>query len=212
MPINRFLLMLFLPLLIVSSGCTLATVRSLEDDAEAKTGFNPANYVASIWDTEFVPTMEANAVDISQLLVELDANEEAATEQYGNRTSTGPYSFMTRGEARIITVNRESRVGLAELDLSPFDGTADIFLAIGPVLRGNALRDAVGFIQFNDFTNQVEFAQVSDAMKERIDQQVLTEFNIDDRVGATIRFLGAFTFDDRDEIVIIPIRLEEVSG
>jgi len=208
---KRLLLLLFPVLLIVVSGCTFATVRSLEENAEAKAGFNPANYVASIWDNEFMPTMEANAIEISQLLSELDANEEAAIEQHGNRTSTGPFSFMTQGEARIIAVNRESRVGLAELDLPPYDDTADIFLAIGPVLRGNALRDAVGFIEFNDFTNQVEFAQVSDAMKDRIDQQVLAEFNIDDRVGATIRFLGAFTFDDRDEIVVIPVRLEEIS-
>lgn len=206
---NKFIQTLFL-LVAVSllSGCSLATVRTIEEDRLAKEGFNATTYVDSIWDSEFMPTLEENAVEITELLSEIDANEDAAIETYGNRTSTGPFSFMAQGEAQVLEINRESRVGLGVLDLPPYDGEADIFLAIGPVLRGNALRDSVGFIEFNDFTNQVEFAQVSDALKERVDANVLGEIDIDGLVGETIRFLGAFTYDDRDEIVIMPVRLE----
>ena len=207
---KRSSVQLLLLSLFVLSGCTLATVRTLEEDRIAKEGFSAENYVNGIWESDFLPTLEENAVEIGQLLSEIDADEDAAIEQYGHRTSSGPYSFMTQGEAQVLTVDRESRVGLAHLDLQPFDGEADIYLAIGPVLRGNALRDAVGFIAFNDFTNQVEFAQVSDALKDRADAEVITPFAIDDHVGETIRFLGAFTFDDREEIVIMPVRLEVV--
>ena len=55
---------------------------------------------------------------------------------------TSSFPFMVRGEAIILEVDRSSRVGLAPMDLAPLDGEADIFLAIGPVLRGNALRDS----------------------------------------------------------------------
>jgi predicted lipoprotein len=194
------------------TSCTLATVRTIEEDRIAKEGFNADHYVASIWENEFLPTIEENAIDIGQLLEELDQNEDSAIEKYGNRTSTGPYSFMVEADVQIVGVDRESRVGLAELDLLPADGEVDVFLAIGPVLRGNALRDAVGFIAFNDFTNQVEFAQVSDALKSRIDADVLSPANIDDLVGQNVHILGAFTFDDRDEIVIMPVRLEVIDG
>jgi predicted lipoprotein len=196
--------------MVLLSGCTLATIRSLEDDEVAKEGFVAEKYVESIWESEFMPAMESGAVEIVQLLSEIDASQTAATTQYGNRTSTGAYSFMTRGEAQILNVNRESRVGLAALDLAPYDGTADVYLAIGPVLRGNALRDAVRFIAFNDFTNQVEFAQVSDALKQRIADQVLATTDLDALVGQTIRFMGAFTLEDRDEVVIMPVQLEAV--
>lgn len=194
--------------ILLLSACSLATVRTIDEDRIAKEGFNAVNYVATIWDSEYIPTLEDNAVEIVQLLSEIDRNEDRATAQHGNRTSNGPFSFMVRGEVRVLAINRESRVGLAELDLPPFDGQADIFLAVGPVLRGNALRDAVGFIAFNDFTNQVEFAQVSDALKERVDRDVLGQITVDDLVGETVTFLGAFTLDDRDEIVIMPVRLE----
>lgn len=197
--------------MVVLSSCTLATVRTIEEDLVAKEGFNADNYVSGIWDSEFIPTIEENAIDIVQLLEELDQNEDAAIENYGNRTSDGAYSFMIKADVQLLDVNRESRVGLAELDLLPSNGEADIYLAIGPVLRGNALRDAVGFIRFNDFTNQVEFAQVSDALKTRTDLDVLSQTNIDDLVGQTIRILGAFTFDDPEEIVIMPVRLEVIN-
>ena len=35
-------------------------------------------------------------------------------------------------------------------------------MQLGPVMRGNAIRDASGF-KFEDFTNQVQFAQLSRA-------------------------------------------------
>ncbi|MFW5709488.1 MAG: DUF2291 domain-containing protein [Chloroflexota bacterium] len=202
--------LLFATLLIISSGCTIATVRTLEEDVAAKEGFNPDFYVATIWDTEFLPTITEESVEIVMLLEALETNEEAATEQYGNRTSTGPYSFMAQGEARILELDRSSRVGLAPMDLPPYDGEADVFFAIGPVLRGNALRDAVGFIVFNDFTNQVEFASVSTALKDRITADLLEQVDLEALVGETVRFVGAFTYEDPDEVVIMPVILEGV--
>lgn len=195
---------------LLLTGCSFATVRTIEEDRIAKEGFSATGYVAGVWESEFLPVLQDEATEITDLLEQIDDDEDAAIEQFGNRTSTGPYSFMARGEAQLIGVDRESRVGLAALDLSPYDGEVDIFLAIGPVLRGNALRDAAGIFEFNDFTNQVEFAQVSDALKERADEEVLQQTDIDSLVGETIRFLGAFTLDDRDEIVIMPVALEVI--
>lgn len=210
MKFRSLFVFMLLTIVISSVGCTLATIRTIEEDIVAKEGFNATRYVSSIWDTEFLPTLEENAVEISQLISEIDADEEAATEAYGNRTSTGPFSFMTRGEVTILNVDRESRVGLAGLDIQPYDGEVDVYLAIGPVLRGNALRDAVGFIAFNDFTNQVEFAQVSDALKERVDADLISTLDFESMIGSTIEVLGAFTLEDRDEIVIMPVKLNEV--
>ena len=201
---------MLLILISVLSGCTFATVRSLEEDEEAKAGFNADDFVDEIWDTQLLPTIADEAVEIDVLLAAIDEDEEAAIEAYGNRTSTGDFSFMTRGEAKLLALDRESRVGLGLLDLEPFDEEAEVFLAIGPVLRGNALRDAVGFIEFTDFTNQIEFGQVSNALKDRVDEAILSETDLDSLIGQTIRFQGTFTLSDRDEIVIMPVVLEEV--
>ncbi|MCA9913543.1 MAG: DUF2291 domain-containing protein [Anaerolineae bacterium] len=204
-------MIIFIGLLVpVLSGCTLATIRSLEEDEIAKEGFSPENYVNDIWDDQFLPTINEGAQEIGELLAALQTDEEGTTEEFGNRTSTGAYSFMAYGEAQVMELDRSSRVGVALLDLTPADGEADLFLAIGPVLRGNALRDAAGFIVFNDFTNQVEFAGVSTALKDRVAADVLAATDLDSLVGKTIRFVGAFTYDDPDEVVIMPVSIEEV--
>lgn len=195
---------------LMLSGCTIATVRSLEEDEEAKQGFIPENYVADIWEDQFIPTINEGATEISVLLEALDADEDAASEEYGNRTSNGPFSFMTRGEAKILELDTSSRVGLALMDLEPFDGEVDIYLAIGPVLRGNALRDSVRFIAFNDFTNQIEFGGVSTALKDRVAADLIGQTDFEVLVGSTVGFVGAFTYDDPEEIVIIPVTLEEI--
>ncbi len=195
---------------VVLGGCTLATVRSLEEDEEAKEGFNPDTYVEGIWEEQFIPTLMDGATEIAEILAALEEDEDAASEEYGNRTSSGPFSFMARGEGVVLEVDRSSRVGLAPVDLTPTDGEADIFLAVGPVLRGNALRDSVGFIAFNDFTNQIEFGGVSTALKDRIAAELIDETDFDSLVGSTVSFVGAFTYDDPEEVVIIPVSLDEV--
>jgi predicted lipoprotein len=117
---------------------------------------------------------------------------------------------MTFGEARVVVVNTESRIGMMTLDFAPYDGEIDASMAIGPVIRGRdtSLRDAVGFIQFNDFTNQTEFAQVSDALKDRILATVLSELDLENIAGRTISFYGTFMFSDRNDLEIVPVTVE----
>ena len=207
---KTLLFFLLSSLLVVSAGCTLATVRSIEDDQTAKEGFNPERYVSEIWDDELLSAFHENATEVTSLLAQLESNEQAAIETYGNRSGTGAYSFMIYGDAKVLEVDRESRIGLMGLDFSPYDGEADANMAIGPVIRNrnNAVRDAVGFIQFNNFVNQTEFAGVSSAIKDRILRDVISTIDLDNIIGKTIRFYGAFTWDDISNIEIVPVTLE----
>ena len=206
-PLIPYLLLL---LIFSLTGCTLATVRSLNEDAEAKAGFNPDLYVESIWESQFLPIVQERAVEMNALLEAIRTDQNAAIETYGSRTGTGAFSFLTFAEARVLSLDTESRVGLMSIDLEPFDGVADATIAIGPVIRrrNNAAIDAVGFIRFNDFVNQTEFSSVSDAIKSRILRDVLEPLDLSTLVGQTIFFRGAFTLENIDELEIIPITLE----
>jgi predicted lipoprotein len=61
------------------------------------------------------------------------------------------------------------------------------------VVRGTALRDALPFIRFDDFTNQLEYASVSRVLHQRIADSVLAKVDRATLAGRTIRFTGAFT-------------------
>jgi predicted lipoprotein len=107
--------------------------------------------------------------------------------------------------------------GLA-VDLAPPDGKADVTINTGPVILGTALRDAVGFIKFGDFTNQIDYAQVSTEMKNQVKTTVFTSFDAANAAGKTLDFEGAYALSGTAapttaaSIVIVPVRLTVSSG
>ncbi len=197
-------------IIMTTVSCQIATIRSLEEDEEAKRGFVAADYVADIWEDPYLSTIHENAIEFTEILSQIDANENKAIEDHGNRSGTGAYSFITFGEAKVLETQTESRIGFMTLDFAPYDGQADASMAIGPVIRGRdtSPRDAVGFIQFNDFTNQTEFAQITDAIKDRLLEGVISQIDLETIQGKTINFYGTFMLSNRDDIEIVPISLE----
>lgn len=209
---NRFLLPLIALLVATVAavmGCTIATTRPLDpitgkaiigNEAEQ---FNAANYVTSIWETQVIPALQA-ATDINTVLTALHENMGAASEQYGRKVGQQPYSFVVSGSGTVTSVTTESRAGLAQVDTNG-DGAADVSLAIGPVIRGTAMRDGMPFISFNQFTNQMEFASVSNEMNALMSQQVITPLgDVQTLVGNQVTFAGAFTLSTLDAIVVTP--------
>jgi predicted lipoprotein len=212
MPMTRLPLMLGLMLLLVS--CKLATIRPLDPETgkaiinEEEQGFNATHYVEERWNDPLLTTVESSATDLKTLLDELAADKDKASTAYGKREGSSPYNFLVKGQAQLLAIDTSSRAGLAQLDLEPFDGAPDAALAIGPVIKGTGLRDALPFISFNDFVNQLEFADVSKALHQRVMDEVIGKTDLTSAVGKTINFAGAFTLSDLTKIVITPVRLE----
>ena len=184
-----------------------SVVRTVAEDELIKKGFDPVSYVEEIWHSKIIPTISNDSEEITFMLDELFSNKELAEEKYGHRSGTGSYSFMVNGKAEIIGLNKESRVGTIELKLSK-DYDAKIFITIGPVIKKDSIRDAVKFIKFNDFVNQLDFAGVSRIIKTRVMNEIIGPLNLNNIVGKKISFEGAITFDRNDKIFITPTMLD----
>jgi predicted lipoprotein len=91
----------------------------------------------------------------------------------------------------VLRVDTTSRVGMAMVDATPGDGRADASVQIGPVLRGSALRDALSFVRFTDFPNQIAFAAVASALNDRVVEQVLRAVDVASLTGRRVRVMGA---------------------
>lgn len=200
-------------LLLMLAACKLATIRPLDPETgravignEAE-GFDAERYVAGIWDDPLLVTVRGEATELAELLHALREDEEAASERYGHQVGSA-YSFIVSGQGQVLSVATESRAGLMNVDLAPPDGEADVALAIGPVVSGNALRDALPFISFNDFTNQIEFANVSKALNTRALESALGTLELQTMVGKQVRFYGTFTLSNPDEIIVVPVAVE----
>jgi predicted lipoprotein len=95
-------------------------------------------------------------------------------------------------------INGEGRVTRVEVGQIVLDN--GIALLGGPVIRGTALRDALPFIQFSQFTNQLEYARVSNALNDRA-VKVAESAHV--KAGDTVRYAGAGSKDG-----VVPVMLE----
>jgi len=96
---------------------------------------------------------------------------------------------LVRGEGKVV----RAEDGRLVLDSS-------VVIETGPVIRGTALRDALPFIQFSQFTNQLEYARVANALNERA-AKVAAAAQV--KAGDTVRYAGAASKDG-----IVPVMLE----
>jgi predicted lipoprotein len=204
---------------VVVAACT---VKPIGWQPSAGTGggnaggaFDAKAYVAGIWDSKVLSTFDSKSVDAATLLAAFIADPVAAEKKYGNQAAdNGPYSFMIKGSGKVLDAGAD---GLA-VDLAPPDGKADVTINTGPVILGTALRDAVGFIKFGDFTNQIDYAQVSTEMKNQVKTTVFASFDAANAVGKTVDFEGAYALSGTAapttavSIVIVPVRLTVSSG
>src|SRR5262245_56422029 len=135
--------------------------------------FDAREYVARIWDARALPALHSRAVPFDTF----------------RRESTNLATPVTLGGA-VLDVDTTSRVGMARIAATPGGARADARLMIGPVLRGTALRDALDFIQFTDFTNQIQFASVADALNDRVLATALKDLSAASLKGRQVQILG----------------------
>lgn len=181
--------MALFPLLAGLGSCVPWTVRPIESKDDKPRGrFEAAAYVDSIWASRVLPTVANSAV------------EWTAT-----RGKTG--AFMIKGRAKVLAVDTATRAGTATLDMVPCDGRPDALLQIGPVIRGSSLRDAVGFIHFGDFVNQLDFASAGNELNDRVEKTVLAGLEPASLKGSTVTFYGTFAASDAPLPRIVPVKL-----
>ena len=194
----------------VSSGSITTEEESFKGFSYRDSNFNPQQYAEAIWEPVVLPRIESLAVDIHELLAELGSDEEGASRKYGFRhlAEGNLYNFSVKGTARILSADTSSMNGFISADLAPFDGQADFNIIIGPIFRGNTIRDIQDTISINDFLNQTEFARLARELNNRVRDLVIGDIDFSQHVGEEVEFLGAFTYSGRGSVIeIIPVRL-----
>lgn len=166
-----------------------------------------SKFVDPIWDSKVLPTIQEKAQDIARILPEIRSDPDTAGQKYGRREATNPYNYMIKGTGRVTEIHNESRVGTATVEIPELN--EKVALQIGPVVRGTALRDATGIVSFNQFSNQLDYADVSKEMNLRALKTAFANVDPASLAGKTVTFFGAFTFDPHSKslILITPVKI-----
>lgn len=204
----------FLVLCSCSAPWTVVPISSNNADEPAQDKpFNAEAYVDSIWSSKVLPAVATQSVDLKEALAAFHADPAAAARRFGNHNSSGPACFLVKGEGKVLRVDTRSLAGQALLDLPPYDGHADAALQVGPVLNGTALRDALPFIQFSQFVNQLQFAGVGNALNSRVVKATLAGLPLKSMRGRVVSFAGAVSMPADDGLpAVVPVTLTIAGG
>lgn len=173
--------------------------------------FNPDEFVEKIWEAKVIPYFQGNTRPVEEVLSAWTRDQEAAGKEFGYREKAegSPWNFRVKGRGRIVEVNTESRASTVGVDLEPLDGTADLIIQIGPVIKDSGIRDSLEFISFTDFTNQLEFARLSNAFNKKVNAEVLSKLDRDNLQGKDVGFVGVFTqLQGSDLVRVTPVVME----
>lgn len=196
--------------LVVLAAMAATTTTVAADDLEAanvgKHVFDAAEYANEKYDSEVVPAIADNAVEITDLLPAIIADPEAAGEEFGHKDGvSSPYAYPVTGTGVAGTVQGT----LLPLTVEGVPSDVQVMLQIGPAINGTALRDATGLIGFGDFLNQIEYANASTELNNKVKADVLAGFDAAAAAGKTITFTGAFSYGSNHAVILVtPVELE----
>lgn len=164
-------------------------------DPNAKTSFDnqtPQQIAQQTWQSRVLDTATHHALDANALATQLKT------------PSSTPQSVFVRLTGKIEQVDSSNE---REQKLVMVINGQPLSIQSGPVMRGNAIRDAAGF-RFEEFTNQVQFAQLSRALN----REAVTHLpKVDDSWNgktATVVFATTITAGKADESTALELKQE----
>ena len=204
-----FIVMLCLVMIVSLTGCVKVVEIGHEDEVTGTKRFDAAGSVEAIWQSQAVPELKEKAVDLTKLLTESNGTLQSVAGKYGKYSmgTSGELSFIVKGNGKVTEINTEKRAGYMSVQLEGYSGPIAVKLQIGPVFKGSAIRDSLSFIKYEDYTNQVDWAKISQSIHDVVAKDVIEPANVSSLMGKNVEFTGCFTVDKPDEILVTPAEL-----
>ena len=205
-----WILIMCFVLAIAMTGCVKVVQIGHEDELTGTVRFNAAKDVERIWGSKVLPELSKKAVDLPTFFKESNGDLKALASKYGKYSmgTSGELSYAVKGTGTVIEVNQEKQAGYMTVKLDGYDGPVVVKLQIGSVYKGSALRDTLNFIKFEDYTNQVDWAKVSQSLHDMVNKAVVGGVDLKTLKGKKIFFVGCFSVDKKEELLITPVEIK----
>lgn len=159
--------------------------------------------IDTLWN-ERIPAAAKQAVGVDELLALAATDPNAARKKYGREVGMGGPTFVfVRGSGLIQNVHDD------ECQLAIEGSRHTVVLTIG-ALFGNAVRDATGLVNVDDFPNSQDFNHLSTELNSRCESSVISVVRHQLMVGVKVEFAGCGEVRDDDgfkPLKLIPVQL-----
>ncbi len=208
---QKILVCVLAAVLTMTTGCVKFVKTGEEAAITGATEFNAGDDVSNFWESAALPEMENKAADLSEILTNAAGDlGKLSSEDYAKYSmgDKGELTYTVKGTGTIKEAVTEKKAGYIVVTLDNYSGSDVIKIQVGTVFKGTSVRDSLNFIDFNDYTNQIEWAEVSQSINTLIQEKVINPIGYDAfETGKKVEFLGAFTVGSSDEILITPTQL-----
>lgn len=175
--------------------------------ASASKQFDAPGYANDYFNNKLLPLF-GHTEEINQLILSIKASKNEAFEKYGHSLGIGNIKyFLVRGEGHLTSINENTTRILVKND-----SCQNSFNIVTEFVYGNAIRDASGLINLNEFSNTMDFNNVSAGINKIVRTEVLPAFKSSAKIGNDVRFFGAIELNKEhpalNTIEIIPISLK----
>lgn len=173
--------------------------------ASSSKGFDAPAYARNFYN-KLLPRTDS-AIETGRLLSLLKSEPDSAFRNYAHALDIGNVRyFLVQGEGTILSLDENA----VTVSLKNDSLKADVKIAT-EFVYGNAIRDAAGLVNLNDFSSTSDFNAVSEETNKIVRKEVIPAFKAKAKEGSDIRFWGAIELNQKhltlDSIEVIPIRL-----
>jgi hypothetical protein len=178
--------------------------KKLSEVHAAGNTFNATAYAQNYLDNELMKSLD-HISSTDTILNFIKTDTSAAFSKYGHALDIGNVKyFMAKGSGSVMSID-ESDIYLKT------PANQNIKIATEYVF-GNALRDAPGTININDFTNTADLNNISAGVDKIVRDSELPPFKRQVKKGDEIEYAGAFELNrqhlNTDSIEVIPFYLK----
>ncbi len=207
-------------------GCKVIPIGT-ESEYTGATSFDASAGGDTLWTDQLVPEINEKAVDLAELLNESggdlfsDTASAKAAKVPTDSTAAASKSivYAVKGTGTVTEVVSKavsedaSSKGYLLVKLDGYDGDDVIKIAVGPVNMDTSLRDAVSFMDINNYNGQKvttnEWAQVASNINTMVQDYVIANVDLTTAQDKPVEFTGAFQISStkKDELFITPVAL-----
>jgi len=198
----KYILAIILVLFIASNSIYFKKLSDVK--AYAAKQFDAAKYARNYLTTQLIPAAD-KAPQADELLALLKSSPDTAFKTYSHGLDIGNIRFfMVQGQGTVTAVDENDIYILTK-------NKQALKIAIEYVF-GNALRDAPGLININDFTNTMDLNNIAAEVDKIVRAEILPPFKNKVKTGDKLTFAGAFELNQEhinlDKIEVIPVVLK----
>ncbi len=187
---------------LATTGCVKVVKIGEEAAITGQTTFDATSSVDEMWDSQIVPEITGEATDLATLLTESEGKPSSVAAKYA--VGSSKKCFAVKGTGTVASV-KDGNNGALIVTLDGYSGDAEISIQVGPVYKGTTIRDSLSFLSAQDFTNQVEWAEISSSINAKVASSVVADLDTASAAGKKITFTGTFS---GDTVTITPVQLE----